>query len=72
MEHIDALQSAIAAMEATDPEGVALLQLHHADGARVGELAGLVSASVPATGKRLKAATERLRALPAVQVALAS
>jgi hypothetical protein len=51
---------------------VALLQLHHADGARVGELAELVGASVPATGKRLKAVTERLRVLPDVAQALAS
>jgi len=72
MEHLDALQSAIAAMEAADPEGVALLQLHHADGARVGDLAVLMDATTPATTKRLRTATQALRVLPEVQVALAS
>jgi hypothetical protein len=66
------VSAAWEAMVDADPDGVALLQLHHADGARVGDLAQLVAASVPATGKRLKAVTERLRALPEVQVVLAS
>ena len=68
----EATASAWAAMEAADPDGLALLSLYHSDGARVGDLAELVGATRPATGKRLKAVTERLRALPAVQVALAS
>jgi hypothetical protein len=67
----ESVSQAWQAMEATDPEGLAMLQLHHADGARVGDLAELVGASVPATGKRLKAVTERLRLLPDVAEALA-
>ena len=67
----EAISTAWRAMTEADEDGTALLQLHCADGARVGDLAVLVGASVPATGKRLKAVTERLRALPDVQVALA-
>jgi RNA polymerase sigma factor (sigma-70 family) len=67
----ESVSQAWAAMEAADPEGVALLQLHHADGARVGELALLTDGTRPGTAKRLRTATETLRALPEVQVALA-
>ena len=69
---IEQVRQAWRAMTEADEDGTALLQLHCADGARVGELAVLVGASVPATGKRLKAVTERLRALPDVAEALAS
>jgi hypothetical protein len=67
----ESVSQAWAAMEAADPEGVALLQLHHADGARVGELAVLTDATRPGTAKRLRTASEALRLLPEVQVALA-
>jgi DNA-directed RNA polymerase sigma subunit (sigma70/sigma32) len=71
LERLDALQGAIAAMEAADPEGLALLSLYHGDGARVGQLAVLMDGTMPGTKKRLRTASETLRALPDVQVALA-
>ena len=67
----ESVSQAWEAMEQADPEGVALLQLHHGDGARVGELATLTDSTRPGTSKRLKAASETLRVLPEVQVALA-
>jgi len=67
----ESVSAAWEAMEAADPEGVALLQLHHADGARARDLAVLMDATTPATTKRLRTATQSLRLLPEVQVALA-
>ena len=68
----ESVSAAWEAMEDADPEGVALLQLHHADGARARDLAVLMDATTPATTKRLRTATQALRALPEVQVVLAS
>jgi DNA-directed RNA polymerase specialized sigma24 family protein len=68
----EAVSAAWEAMAAADPDAVALLELHHADGARMGELGRLENTSATATSKRLRAATARLRALPEVQVAMAS
>jgi hypothetical protein len=68
----EAVSSAWRAMTEADSDAVALLQLHHADGARMGELGQLENTSATATSKRLRAATARLRALPEVQVAMAS
>jgi RNA polymerase sigma factor (sigma-70 family) len=68
----EAVSAAWRAMTEADSDAVALLQLHHGDGARVGELAQLEGISTTATSKRLRAATARLRALPEVQMALAS
>jgi RNA polymerase sigma factor (sigma-70 family) len=68
----ESVSQAWQAMEQVDPEGAALLALHHADGARVGELAELVGATRPGTAKRLRTASEALRLLPEVQLALAS
>jgi len=62
---------AFTAMADADADGLALLQLRYGDGALVGELAQLEGASLPATTKRLRVAADRLRALPAVQLALA-
>jgi DNA-directed RNA polymerase specialized sigma24 family protein len=68
----EATAAAWEAMEQADPDGVALLQLHHADGARARDLAVLMDATTPATTKRLRAATQALRVLPEVAEALAS
>ena len=67
----ESVSAAWEAMQEADPEGVALLQLHHADGARVRDLAVLMDATTPATSKRLRTVTDRLRALPEVAEALA-
>lgn len=67
----EAVTEAWRAMAEADGDGVALLQLRHGDGALVGELAQLEGASLPATTKRLRVAADRLRALPAVEMALA-
>ena len=67
----ESVSQAWEAMEAADPDGCALLTLHHADGARVGELAVLTDGTRPGTSKRLRTATQALRLLPEVQVALA-
>lgn len=68
----EAVSAAWRAMTEADSDAVALLQLHHGDSARVGELAQLEGTSATATSRRLRAATARLRALPAVEMALAS
>ena len=59
------------AMEAADPIGVALLQLHHADGAGVRELGQLEGIGGPAMRRRLEVVSDRLRALPAVEAVMA-
>jgi RNA polymerase sigma factor (sigma-70 family) len=59
------------AMEEADEAGTALLQLHHADGANMTELGKLEGCGAVAMRRRLAVATDRLRSLPAVQVAMA-
>jgi hypothetical protein len=68
---IEAVAEAWRAMGEADRDGVALLQLRHGDGALVGELAQLEGASLPATTRRLRVVADRLRTLPAVELALA-
>lgn len=68
----ESISTAWQAMEAADPEGVALLQLHHADGAKVTELGSLEGIGGVKMRRRLVAVTERLRSLPQVVEALAS
>jgi RNA polymerase sigma factor (sigma-70 family) len=68
----EAVSAALAAMAAADPDGLALLELHHGDGARMGELGQLENTSATVTSKRLRAATARLAQLPEVQMAMAS
>jgi len=68
----ESVAEAWEAMEAADPDGCALLTLHHGDGARVGELAVLTDGTRPGTTKRLRTATQALRLLPEVQAVLAS
>jgi RNA polymerase sigma factor (sigma-70 family) len=67
----EAISTAWAAMEAADPDGCTLLQLHHADGPSMTELGSLEGMGPRRMRRRLEVATDRLRALPAVQVALA-
>jgi RNA polymerase sigma factor (sigma-70 family) len=59
------------AMEAVDPDAVALLQLHHADGPSMTELGNLEGVGPIRMRRRLEEARDRLRALPAVEMALA-
>jgi hypothetical protein len=68
---IEQVSQAWAAMEDADPDGCALLQLHHADGPSMTELGVLEGVGPRRMRRRLEEATVRLRALPAVQVALA-
>ena len=62
---------ALAAMQEADPEGLALLQLHHADGANATELGQLEGVGAIRMRNRLVAVTDRLRALPEVRAVLA-
>jgi RNA polymerase sigma factor (sigma-70 family) len=62
---------ALAAMQEADEDGAALLALHHADGATMTELGQLEGVGAIRMKNRLVAVTERMRALPAVQVVLA-
>ena len=59
------------AMQEADEDAVALLQLHHADGANVTELGRLEGVGPIKMRRRLEAATDRLRLLPEVAEALA-
>jgi RNA polymerase sigma factor (sigma-70 family) len=59
------------AMQEAEADAVALLQLHHADGANLTELGKLENCGAVAMRRRLAVATDRLRSLPAVQVAMA-
>jgi len=65
------VSAAWEAMQGADPEGVALLQLHNADGATMTELGSLEGLGPIKMRRRLEAATDRLRLLPAVEMALA-
>jgi RNA polymerase sigma factor (sigma-70 family) len=67
----ESVAEAWRAIKEADPDGAALLQLHHADAANVTELAVLTDGTRPGTTKRLRTATQSLRLLPEVQVALA-
>jgi RNA polymerase sigma factor (sigma-70 family) len=68
---IEQVSQAWAAMEDADPDGCALLQLHHADGANLTELGKLEGCGAVAMRRRLAVATDRLRSLPAVAEAMA-
>jgi RNA polymerase sigma factor (sigma-70 family) len=68
---IEAVTAAWAAMEAVDPDGCTLLQLHHGDDATMTQLGGLEGMGPRKMRRRLEAARDRLRALPEVQMALA-
>jgi len=67
----ESVSAAWEAMQGADPDGAALLQLHNADGATMTELGRLEGVGPIKMRRRLEATTDRLRALPAVQVALA-
>jgi RNA polymerase sigma factor (sigma-70 family) len=67
----EAISTAWAAMEDADPDGCALLQLHHADGPSMTELASLEGMGPRRMRRRLEEARGRLLELPQVQVALA-
>ncbi|MEI7666791.1 MAG: hypothetical protein WCI65_12165 [Synechococcaceae cyanobacterium ELA263] len=68
---VDTLQEALAAMRAAEPDTVALMELYHAEGHQITVLADLVGTTHQRTRTAMDAAAGRLRALPAVQVALA-
>lgn len=68
---VEQVSEAWEAMQEADPEGTALLQLHHADGAGLRELGQLEGIGAHAMRRRLEVVSDRLRALPAVQLALA-
>jgi hypothetical protein len=59
------------AMQEAEADAVALLQLHHADGANLTELGKLEGCGAIAMRRRLEVATDRLRSLPAVAEAMA-
>ena len=67
----ESVSSAWEAMQEADEAGTALLQLHHGDAATMTQLGSLEDVGAVRMRRRLEAATDRLRALPAVQVALA-
>ena len=67
-EHEAACRQALEAMRAADPDGCALLELHHGDGAGVAALAALEDGSIPAMTRRLRQLRERLRAVPEVEM----
>jgi len=71
LAHVEALQMALAAMRAAEPDSMALLELAHIDGAMITQLGDLEGTTHQRTRVAMVAATDRLRALPAVQVALA-
>jgi RNA polymerase sigma factor (sigma-70 family) len=68
---IEQVSQAWEAMEAVDPDGCALLQLRHGDGAGLQELGGLDGMGAIRMRRRLEVARDGLMALPQVQVALA-
>jgi RNA polymerase sigma factor (sigma-70 family) len=67
----EAIATAVEAMGRADPDGLALLQLHHGDGANLTELGRLEGMGAVRMRQRLEVVTDRLRALPAVEMALA-
>jgi len=68
---IEQVSQAWEAMEAVDPDATALLQLHCADGATLTQLGSLGDVGPRRMRRRLEEATDRLRALPEVEMALA-
>jgi RNA polymerase sigma factor (sigma-70 family) len=68
---IEAVSAAWRAMSEADEDAVALLQLHCADGATLTQLGSLGDVGPRRMRRRLEDATDRLRALPEVQMALA-
>jgi len=68
---IEAVTAAWEAMQEADPDAVALLQLHCADGPSMTELGSLEGMGPRRMRRRLEVATDRLRSLPAVEMALA-
>ena len=71
LAHVEALQMALAAMRQADPDAMALLELAHIDGAPITQLGDLEGTTHQRAKAAMDAATDRLRALPEVQVALA-
>ena len=67
----EAVEGALEAMTEADGDGLALLQLRHGDSAGVRELGRLEGTGPIRMRQRLEEVTARLRALPAVQMALA-
>ena len=67
----EAIAGALEAMGEADGDGLALLQLHHGDGAHLTELGRLEGMGAVRMRQRLEGVTSRLRALPAVELALA-
>ena len=68
---LEAIFTAWEAMEAVDPDGCTLLQLQHGDAATMTQLGSLGDVGPRRMRRRLEDATDRLRALPAVEMALA-
>jgi RNA polymerase sigma factor (sigma-70 family) len=68
---LEAVTAAWRAMTEADEDAVALLQLHHGDDATMTQLGSLGDVGPRRMRRRLEAATDRLRALPEVMVALA-
>jgi RNA polymerase sigma factor (sigma-70 family) len=67
----EAIAGALEAMGETDADALALLQLRHGDGANLTELGRLEGIGPLRMRQRLEGVTDRLRALPAVELALA-
>ena len=68
---LEAVSAAWRAMSEADEDATALLQLHCADGATLTQLGSLGDVGPRRMRRRLEEATDRLRALPEVMVALA-
>jgi len=68
---VEAMQLALASMRQAEPDSMALLELFHAEGHQITQLGDLVGTGHHAAKVSMVAATDRLRALPAVQVVLA-
>jgi RNA polymerase sigma factor (sigma-70 family) len=68
---LEAVSAAWRAMTEADPDGCALLQLQHGDDATMTQLGSLEGMGPRRMRRRLEEATDRLRALPAVEMALA-
>ncbi len=67
----EAVAAALEVMGDADGDGMALLQLRHRDGANLTELGRLEGMGPRRMRQRLEGVTDRLRALPAVELALA-
>jgi hypothetical protein len=71
LAHVEALQVALAAMRAAEPDSMALLDLFHQEGHQITVLADLVGTGHHAAKVSMGAAADRMRSLPEVQVVLA-